>query len=142
MEHFLTDDGQYLVVRLDQGDFIIEGIEQAAREAGVTDGFVSSCIGTLDICKLHLVMTTGYPPVETYPTIVGPLELNSASGVLADGKLHVHAMISDAQRCLGGHLEPGSRVLYLAEVVLRVFSGTKLQRVPHPDTGIMLLKKQ
>lgn len=136
MYFFLTKDKEFLVIRLAQGDMLLESIEEAAKQAGVTDGYIASCIGTLDIAKLHLVMTTSYPPVETYPTIVGPIELNSASGILADGKLHAHVMLSDSNRCYGGHLEPGSRILYLGEVVLRVFSDDRMKRIPNPDTGI------
>lgn len=136
MHFFFTDNKQFLVIRLDQGDMLLESIEEAARQAGVTDGYIASCIGTLDIARLHLVMTTGYPPVESYPTIAGPLELNSAAGILADGKLHAHVVLSDSNRCYGGHLEPGSRILYLGEVVLRVFWNDRMERTSNPNTGI------
>lgn len=136
MHFFFADNKQFLVIRLDRGDMLLESIEEAARQAGVTDGYIASCIGTLDIAKLHLVMTTGYPPVETYPTIVGPLELNSAAGILANGELHAHVTLSDSERCYGGHLEPGSRILYLGEVVLRIFSSDKMKRTPNPTTGV------
>lgn len=139
MHWFLAEDDKYLVIRLDQGDFLLEGVEEAARMAGVTDGFVASCIGTLDVVKMHFVMTTEYPAVESYPTLVGPFELNSLSGIIADGKLHGHLMITDSEKAYGGHLEAGTRVLYLAEIVVRNFKGTNMKRTLDTEKGIRRL---
>lgn len=141
MHWFMAEDNKYLVIRLDPGDFLLESIEEACKQAGVSNGFVASCIGTLDQVRMHFVMTTGYPPVESYPTLVGPFELNSLDGIIAEGKLHGHMMLSDTEKAYGGHLEGGTRVLYLAEMVIKVFEETKMQRVPDPVTGINQLRE-
>jgi len=141
MHFFWVEDEKYLVIRLDQGDFLLEGIEEAARQAGLTDGYVASCIGTLDIVRMHLVMTTGYPAVESFPTFAGPFELNSLDGILAGGKLHGHMMITDAEKSYGGHLEPGTRVLYLAEIVIRRFKDVKMQRIPNKNDIYQLVEE-
>ena len=51
-------------------------------------------------------------------------------GVIADGTPHIHMNVSTKDSAIGGHLEPGCRVLYLAEVVILEFDGLSLTRVP------------
>jgi predicted DNA-binding protein with PD1-like motif len=70
----------------------------------------------------------------------GPLEINSVSGVIADGRLHAHISVSNGKGTYGGHLEPGSRILYLAEIVVAEITGLSLNRVPDMETGLSLLR--
>ena len=124
MQHFTGQtSGRVLVIRLDQGDYLLESITSACEEAGLVNGVIVSAIGTLDMCTMHMVMTTGYPPVEHFEVWDDkPLEVSAICGIIADGVPHLHMVVSDHQYAYSGHVEPGCRVLYLAEIVIQEFA--------------------
>jgi len=91
MEYFSAEEvGRTFTLRLDHGDCLLESIMDLIRRENLRDAAVVSAIGTLDRCKLHMVITTGYPPVEHYEQWEDkPLELSSIDGIIADGKPHL-----------------------------------------------------
>jgi predicted DNA-binding protein with PD1-like motif len=140
MEYFSTGEiGRVYVLRLDPGDYVLESINQFIQKENINNGVIVSAIGTLDKCVLHMVMTTGYPPVEHFERWDDkPLELASIDGIIADGKPHLHTVVSDHQKAYSGHLEEGSRVLYLAEIVIMELKSLDLTRI-RDDKGILKL---
>jgi len=128
--------GEVVVARFDHGDDLLESIAQLAREADIHTGVVVSCIATVDKCRLHRITTTGYPPHDQFVEREGPIEIVSAQGVIANYQPHIHFVGADLLGTFAGHLEPGSRVLYLAEVCVLKLSGIALERTPNPQTGI------
>ena len=143
MDHFSPDKfARTFVLSLMPGEPLLENIERFIKEKGILHGVVLSGIGTLDRCVLHMVMTTGYPPVEHFARWEDKaLELASIQGFIADGKPHLHAVVSDNERTWAGHLETGCRVLYLAEVVIAELSGLSLERAPD-GKGIKHLRQK
>jgi predicted DNA-binding protein with PD1-like motif len=101
MEYFSTQEiGRTFALRLDQGDYLLESINELIKKEIIKDAVVVSAIGTLDKCVLHMVMTTGYPPVEHFERWDDkPLELSSIDGIIADGKPHLHTVVSDQVNC-------------------------------------------
>ena len=50
MKYFSTEEiGRVFVLRLDQGDMVLESINQLIADEGIKDAVVVSGIGTLDI---------------------------------------------------------------------------------------------
>ncbi len=143
MEHFLTSSsGRVFVLRLDQGDFLLESIRALIKEESIQDAYVASAIGTLDRCVMHMVMTTGYPPVEHFARWEDqPLELSSIAGLIAGGVPHCHMVVSDHEKAYSGHLEEGCRVLYLAEIVIVELVQAGLSRGRN-EKGILMLVRQ
>lgn len=131
MEYFSTQHiGRTFVLRLDQGDMVLENINELITKEGIKDAVVISAIGTLDMCVLHMVTTTGYPAIEHFERWENkPLELSSIDGIIADGKPHLHAVVADSEKAYSGHLENGCRVLYLAEIVIMELKSMDLTRV-------------
>nr|PZN09595.1 MAG: DNA-binding protein [Caldicoprobacter oshimai] len=144
MEYFSTQEiGRIFVLRLDQGDMVLESINELIVKEGIKDAVVVSGIGTLDRCTLHMVMTTGYPPVEHFERWEDkPLELASIDGIIADGKPHLHAVVSDREKAYAGHLENGCRVLYLAEIVIVEVKSLDLTRVPNDKNILKLISRK
>lgn len=144
MEYFSTQEiGRIFVLRLDQGDMVLESINELIVKEGIKDAVVVSGIGTLDRCTLHMVMTTGYPPVEHFERWEDkPLELASIDGIIADGKPHLHAVVSDHEKAYAGHLESGCRVLYLAEIVIVEVKSLDLTRVPNDKNILKLISRK
>lgn len=121
--------GRVFTLRLDAGDYLLESVEAFIQAEGIVNAAVVSAIGTLDYCVMHMVMTTGYPPVEYFAKWNDqPLELSSVSGLIANGKPHLHMVVSDDNQAYSGHLEPGCRVLYLCEMVIAELNGFSFQR--------------
>ncbi|HPU08305.1 MAG TPA: DNA-binding protein [Candidatus Atribacteria bacterium] len=143
MEYFSTEQiGRVFVLRLDQGDMLLESIKELIAKEGIKDAVVISAIGTLDMCVLHMVTTTGYPPEEHFERWDNePLELVSVDGIIADGEPHLHAVVSDSEKAYAGHLENGCRILYLGEIVIGELESMDLKRI-YNDKHILKLISQ
>jgi predicted DNA-binding protein with PD1-like motif len=131
---------EVITFRLDQGEDVLASIEAVARKQDIHTGVVLSGIGTLDRARLHHITTTGYPSVNEFPEYEGPIELVSVQGIIADYTPHLHTCISIREQTYMGHLEPGCRVLYLAEIAIGRLEGVRLRRVVNPETGIGQLR--
>jgi hypothetical protein len=132
--------GRVHLLRLDKGDYLLESIEAFIKTQNIKNAVVLSGIGTLDYCVLHMVMTTGFPPVEHFARWEDKaLELASLDGVIADGHAHLHTVVSDHEYSYAGHLEHGCRILYLGEVVIAEMDGFDFARVKN-DKGINQLE--
>jgi predicted DNA-binding protein with PD1-like motif len=141
MEYWETGFGRIIVFRCDRGEDLLKTIERVASENNIVNGVIISAIGTLEKCCIHRVTSKGLPPEEEYVEIDGPLEVNSVDGIIANGKLHAHISVSDSRGTYGGHLELGSPVLYLAEIVLAEIVGASFNREFDENTRLSLLKK-
>jgi len=131
--------GKIHVLRLDRGDYLLEGIESFVKSENIGNAVVVSGIGTLDRCVLHMVMTTGLPPVNHFEKWEDkPLEIASIDGIIADGSPHLHMVVSDHQYAYAGHLEHGCRVLYLCEIAIAEMGGFGFGRTKNKD-GILEL---
>ena len=140
MEYFTKNtSGRVFAIRLDAGDDLLDCLTDFIKKEGIEDAFIASGIGTLDRCVLHMVMTTGYPPVEHYERWDDkPLEISSVNGIIADGIPHLHMVVSDHEIAYSGHLHQGCRVLYLAEIVVVELVPAGLTRV-RDEKGILKL---
>ena len=140
MEYFSTrTTGRVFVLRLDQGDLLLESIRTFIQKENIQNAYIASAIGTLDCCVLHMVMTTGYPPVEHFERWQDkPLEISSIDGLIAAGTPHLHMVVSDHQKAYSGHIEEGCRILYLAEIMIAELDEASLKRV-RDEKGILKL---
>jgi hypothetical protein len=127
------DIEEIICVYMEPGDDFHECVEEAARAHDVQSGAILSGIGTFDRARIHHISHTEVPAEDRFVAIEGPIELCSVSGIIADYQPHMHTtMALRGEELFAGHLEPGCRVLYLAEVVIARFSGTRLARDSHP----------
>lgn len=121
--------GRVFAIRLDKGDDLLECLQSFINKNVVRDAAVVSGIGTLSDCVLHMVTTTGLPAIEHFEKWEDkPLEIASIDGIIADGQPHLHMVVSDTHAAYAGHVEPGCRVLYLAELVIIELLGGNLTR--------------
>ncbi len=144
MEYFSTNEiGRIFVLRLDPDDFILESINDMIKKENIKDGVVISAIGTFSDCTLHMVTTTGFPPVEHFEEWKDkPLELASLQGIIADGMPHLHTVISDKEKAYAGHLEEKCRVLYLAEIVIIEVKNLNLKRIKNEKNISQLISQK
>ncbi len=127
---------EVISMRLDRGEDVLTSIEAAAKANDIHTGVVISGIGTLDRARLHYITDTGYPPKDEFVEYEGPIELLSLDGIVAEYVPHLHTCISIKDKTYMGHLEPGSRVLYLAEIAIARLEDVRLCRRPHSETGL------
>lgn len=112
-----------MCIRIDPGELFLESLQRAIQEEKIRAGVVISGIGSLSVCKIHVV-NAGYPPnlltrVQKYYEYKGSIELLSVQGIIADGEPHLHITFADEnQNVHGGHLENGCVVLTMAEIAI------------------------
>ena len=143
MDYFLSKEiGRSFILRLDQGDYVLESIRDLISKEDIKEGVVISAIGTLDKCVIHMVTTTDYPAAEHFERWDNkPLELSSIDGIIADGKPHLHIVVSDYKQAYSGHLEEGCRILYLGEIVIIELKSINLTRVLNSKNVLELREK-
>jgi predicted DNA-binding protein with PD1-like motif len=130
---------EVLALRLDRGEDVLASLETLAKERDIHTGIVLSGVGTLDRARLHHITNTGDRAEHVFAEYEGPIELVSIEGIIADRVPHLHACIAIRDTTYMGHLEPGCRVLRLAEIAVARVNGLSLCRRVNPDTGISLL---
>jgi hypothetical protein len=122
------------------GEMLLETIVEAVRKHDIRNGVVVSGIGTLETCHMHYITHTGFPPEDEFYTRQSPLELLSVSGIIAGGEPHLHVVVSCGEdQVYAGHLEEGSRVLYLAEVAILKANALRMTRRLDPERKVRLL---
>jgi predicted DNA-binding protein with PD1-like motif len=127
-------------VLLDRDALLLESIGDVIREKNVQDGEVLVTSGSVQECTFHYVTSTAMKPKNAYKTVKGPYEILNAGGIIAAGEPHIHITLSSlGKEAIGGHLEKGCRVLYLAEVTILKYSGPPLTRKDNAN-GVSLLE--
>ena len=133
--------GSIVVVRLAFGDLLLETLQEICRKEKIRNGVVLTGFGSLTDLAVTGVVGPAFPPRRFYrrQTPRG-VEILAMSGVIADYHVHVHMVLCDRRQAFGGHLEPGCRVLSLAEIAIMRVDGIKLARQLDPATGQKLLQ--
>jgi predicted DNA-binding protein with PD1-like motif len=120
--------GRTWVLRLDPGEDLLEGLRRAASDLGVRDGAFLSGIGSLTGYHVHVVSSPDLPPENAFMKGEGPFDILAVTGHVMGGRVHAHLTFSDTERAMGGHLEPGCRVLTFAIVTLAELLDTDLSK--------------
>jgi predicted DNA-binding protein with PD1-like motif len=133
--------GRVVVVRLAYGDPLLESLQEICRGQRIRNGVILTGFGSLTDVSVTGVVGPGFPPRRFYH-LKRPrgVEILAISGVVADYHVHAHIVLCDRSRAFGGHLEPGCRVLSLAEIAIMRVEGVKLARRLDRTTGQKLLE--
>jgi predicted DNA-binding protein with PD1-like motif len=110
--------GRMWSLRLDPGEDLLEGLQQAAKELGVRDGAFLGGVGSLTSYHVHVVSSTDLPPTNAFMKGDGPFDILAITGHVLGGRVHAHLTFSDEEKAMGGHLELGCNVLTFAVVTL------------------------
>ena len=133
--------GRIVILRFDRGAKLREGIRDKLQELGIRNAVLLSAIGTFEKARFHRIKNTNPRAEDEIIEIEGPMELASVAGIVADGEPHFHMVFQDLNRAYAVHLEDGSVVCYLAEVVLAELKGIELSRVRN-QLGVPMLQKK
>jgi predicted DNA-binding protein with PD1-like motif len=117
---------RYLMVRLDPGQDLLEGIRTAVEESGITQGAILAGVGSLSTYHFHVVSTPVMPPENAFIKGEGPFDILTITGAILDGRVHAHVTFSDDKIAMGGHLEEGCTVLTFAILTIADMSSPAL----------------
>lgn len=116
--------------RLHPGDDLRKSLEFFCYEKNIEAAVLLSCVGSLDTTVLRFASR------ESGTTIIGPVEIVSATGTLSRHGMHIHLSISDINGdTVGGHLMPGCRIRTTCEIVLQELPALIFKRELDPETG-------
>ena len=134
--------GRIFFIRIDEGDDVAESINTFIADNKVVNGIVTSAIGTLSSAVVHYITTTNYPSSNNFIRLTDrPIEVNSVGGLIVDGVAHLHTVISDGERVISGHLEPGCKSLYLFEMAVIEVEDIDVTRKPNQHNKKQLESK-
>jgi predicted DNA-binding protein with PD1-like motif len=133
--------GRIIILSFDRGEKLREGIRDKLKELGVRNAVLVSAIGTFEKARFHRIKNTNPLPQDEIIEIDGPMELAAVDGIVADGEPHFHMVFQDLDRAYAAHLEDGSVVCYLAEIVLAELKDVELTRLRN-EFGIPLLQRK
>lgn len=100
---------------------LLAELQRAIRDQKIRNAVILSGIGSVRGYQVHQVGNRDLPPVDVFvkdPT--APADIIGMSGLVLDGRVHPHIVLSNPDRAFGGHLEPGTRVFTFAIVTLGV----------------------
>lgn len=122
MKHLATQFEQVLLLRLRNGDDILASLQQFVADQKIDNALFLNAFGSVTHYHFHVVASGDLPPAEAYPKGEKALDIVAMSGAVLKGRVHAHITFTDDQVALGGHLEPGCRVLTFAMVYLGVLA--------------------
>lgn len=128
-----------LMVSFKRGDYIIEELREYLKANNIDAALITSGIGSLDICRIHIIEHADLPPKDSYINLEGPIEMSSLLGSVAGGEPHIHVTVKDVKndKIYIGHLEPGSRCCYRVEMGLLILKDIRTKRVTDAETGLI-----
>jgi uncharacterized protein len=129
----------YRVV-LDRDALLLESVEDIVKQKNIREGHVFMTAGAVQECTFHYNANMEATPTNVFKTVKGPWEILGGGGIIAGGDPHLHITLSlGDQGTVGGHLEKGCRILYLAELTIVKYAAPPLTRRKNAN-GIMLLE--
>ena len=99
------------LVRLNPGEDVLLSIREAVEKTGIENGWIVNGAGSVSSHHYHVVSSRVNPPDETYVKAEVPADVIVLSGMILDGRVHVHITFASDKLAYGGHLEEGTKVL-------------------------------
>ena len=132
---------QTYIFRVKPEEEIVAAIQQYCKSNRITSAVITGIIGSVKSVKLGFLKEL--PGKYITEDFQGPLEIVSAQGTVGTCQgefvLHIHILVSDENRAVGGHLTE-ARVFSTAEVVITEFD-EQLKRKLDDYTGLKELKE-
>ncbi len=106
-------------IRLSNGEDILACLREAVARENIKNAVILMGFGSVSSYHYHVVTTSALPPGEAYPKGEKALDVVNINGAIIDGRVHAHITFTDDMIALGGHLEPGCKVLTFIIVTLQ-----------------------
>jgi len=110
-----------VVLRFKFGTDLLAGLQRMVKEEKIRNAVILSGFGSVRNFQVHQVSNREMPPKDVYvKNPSAPADIISMSGMVAEGRVHPHITLANADKAFGGHLEPGTNVFTFAVVTLGV----------------------
>jgi predicted DNA-binding protein with PD1-like motif len=133
--------GKTIIIELERGEPLIEGVCRELEKSGIKNAVVGSAVGSVQKLVYHRPTDMGQAANDETLTVNAPMEVGSLTGSVIDGQAHFHIIAIGPEGVYGGHMEPGTEVMYLFEIVMIELSGCNLERRLTPEKVKKLFKK-
>jgi predicted DNA-binding protein with PD1-like motif len=134
--------GKTVIIELERGEDLIGGICAALKQKGIQSAILGSAVGSIQKLAYHRPTDMGQAANDELLTVSAPMEVASLTGSVIDGAAHLHIVAAAPDGIYGGHVEPGTEVMYLMEVILVEITGCNLERRLTPEKVKKLFQKQ
>lgn len=128
------------IFRVKPDQELLGSVQAFCEKNGITSGIITGIIGSLNSAKLGFLKEL--PGKYISKEFKGPLEIVAAQGSIAlyEGEpvLHIHMLVSDENRAIGGHLIE-AKIFSTAEVVIQELD-EQIERKTDSYTGLKELK--
>lgn len=142
MKSFKTGGlGRTIVIELERGEGIIEGICGALEREGIENAIVGSAVGSIQKLNYHQPTDMGAAAADEFICVRQPMEIGSLTGSVFGGAAHFHVVASAHGKVYCGHMEPGSEAMYLLEITMTEITGCALERRSTPENVKKLFLK-
>lgn len=111
-----------LAVRLNAGDDILEKLTELVKREKLQNAVILSGVGSVNAYHFHVVSTPELPPENAFVKGSEALDIVNINGVVLEGRVHAHITLADTRVAMGGHMEPGCKVLTFAVVMVAAVS--------------------
>lgn len=125
--------GRVLVIELDRGEDLFQGVERILEKEGIKNAYVASAVGSIEHLEYHRPKTMDIATEDEFLSLEGPYEFGGITGTVFDGVAHFHFSAGGVNGIHAGHLERGTKVLYLLELIVIELKGLNLQRKLTPE---------
>lgn len=99
------------IIRLQNGTDMLEGLNRAVKENNIKNGVILAGIGSVTDYHYHVVSSRELPPSNEFAQAAVPMDVVSVQGYIFNERIHAHISLADVNSVMGGHLEPGTKVL-------------------------------
>lgn len=139
---FGKTNGRIHILHLRNGEDVLEEFLKFLQREKIKNGVVISGIGTLCACSFHGVVKGSLPAVDHFYKMENvSAEVSGMSGIIAEGQPHLHMVVTifdENFKTYAAHIEPGCKVLCLAEIAVLEMEEVEMSRVKDED-GIFQL---
>lgn len=120
--------GRILILELDRGEDIFDEVEKALKKSNIANAYIASAVGSVEHLEYHRPTDLGAATEDEMMSIEGPFEFGGVTGTVINGVPHFHFSAGGVSGNYLGHLERGTRVLYLLELLIIEITGFDLER--------------
>ena len=110
--------GNAVLVRLNPGDDVLEGLQSAVRESNIQNAVILAGVGSVISHHFHVIASTINPPKEYFTKGDAAADILNLNGMIINGRVHAHITFSNEKVAYGGHLEKGCEVLTFSAITL------------------------
>lgn len=109
-----------IIVKLKNGDDVLEDLTRELKEAGIKNGVILTGVGSTTTYHVHVVDSNDLPVENIYFKKEAPFDIVNIQGHVFNGRVHAHISLADNIDAsqFGGHLESGCKVLTFCSITV------------------------